>query len=671
MKDTMNYLEISALVRELDSLANGRVDKIYQPSRRQLVIRIYHTALKQVILNISLPNYAALSTYKEEVPETPSHFAMFLRKYLTNARLTAVSQPAFERIIEFTFQKGDEKTTLIAELFSKGNLILCDYNYNVLIPMEAQVWKDRSIQPKQKYVYPPKEIDLANLEFSNFKAWLVSSERNQIVKALATTLSLGGVYAEELCKLSSIDKTKAPEHVTDDEYRLLFKNFNDILEKAGEAELKPQIVLDENNEPIDVQPFDLDIYSNSPKKYFDKFSQALDEYYVNYVKARKIVSKEAEVEREIMKYELLLKQHQDYVDELRQKSAEMKKRADLIYKHMSEINHVFHILKSAREKRYDWPQIIEKIDAAKKQGNKEALWIREIIPNIGIVILNFGDGLEIDFTHTVTENANAIYEKAKKFDDKLPGVESAIAETQEKINELKQKKTEVETIVEEDAPKKIEKREKEWYEKFLWFNTSSGKLVIAGRDSTQNEILMKKYIEPNDIIFHTESPGSPFAIIRNGAEATEEDKKEVAVFTLCHSKAWQAEKITEVYYVNPEQISKQAPSGEYIAHGAFMIYGKKNFIKDIELRLAVGISFNPLGVISGPVENVRRKAKYYAILIPGEKSKDDIAKEIKEHWLNMALEADIETIKTISLEEVKEHAIQSSKIFGIIPRGNL
>jgi predicted ribosome quality control (RQC) complex YloA/Tae2 family protein len=596
---------------------------------------------------------------------------MFLRKYLTNARLIAVKQPPFERIIELTFQKGDETLNMIIELFSKGNIILCDYNRNILVPMEAQTWKDRVIQPKQKYVYPPSEMNLGELDFDLFKSHIRDSERNQIVKALATTLSLGGVYAEELCMLSSVDKTKAPEQITDDEFRILLKNFNDILERAKEATLKPQIIFDENNEPIDVQPVDLDIYSSNSKKYFDNFSKALDEYYVNYVKEKKIVSKEAEVENEIVKYELLLKQHQDYLAELKQKSAEMKQRADLIYQHMSEINHVFHILQTAREKRYDWPQIIEKIETAKKQGNKEALWIREILPNDGFVVLNFGDGLEINFTHTVVDNANAVYEKAKKFDEKLPGVESAIAETQERINMLKQKKAEVETVVEDEAPKKIVKREKEWYEKFLWFNTASGKLVIAGRDATQNEILIKKYIEPADIIFHTESPGSPFAIIRNGAEATEEDKREVAIFTICHSRAWQAEKITEVYYVKPEQISKHAPSGEYIAHGAFMIYGKKTFVKDIELRLAVGIAFNPLGVISGPVENVRRKAKYYAIITPGGTSKDDIAKEIREHWLNMALEEDIETIKTISLEEVKEHAIQGSKIFGIIPRGNL
>lgn len=667
----MNYLEIGALVRELASLANGRVDKIYQPSRRQLVIQLYHTQLKQVILNISLPNYVALSNYKEEVPETPSHFAMFLRKYLTNARLTAVRQPPFERIIEFTFQKGDETMILIVELFSKGNLILCNYEYNVLIPMEAQVWKDRSIQPKKKYDYPPKAMDLGSIDSSNFKAWVLGSERNQIVKSLASALSIGGVYAEELCKLSGIDKAKAPEQVTDEEFQLILKSYGDVLEKAGETELKPQIILDENNEPIDVQPFDLDVYQDNNKKYFDTFSKALDEYYINYVKEKKIFSKEAEVEHEIAKYEFLLKQHQDYVDELRQKSAEMKTRADLIYQHMNEINHVFHILQTAREKRYEWGQIIEKIENAKRQGNKEASWIREILPSVGHVVLNFGDGLEIDFTHSVADNANAVYEKAKKFDEKIPGVESAIAETNAVLEELRQKKADVGAVVEEEAPKKIEKREKEWFEKFYWFNTSAGKLVIAGRDATQNEILIKKYIEPSDIIFHTESPGSPFTIIKNGAESTDEEKKEAAIFTLCHSRAWQADKITDVYYVKPEQISKQAPSGEYIAHGAFMIYGKKNFIKDVELRIAVGVSFSPLGVISGQVDNVRRKAKYYAILIPGDKSKDDIAKEIKEHWLNMAINEDIETVNSISLEEVKEHAIQNSKIFGIIPRGNL
>lgn len=662
----MSFVEISALTRELADLANARVDKIYQPNRKQVLVQMYHTVFKQITLKISLPDYITLSTYKLEVPENPTHFVMFLRKYLSNSRLKSVSQPPFERIVEFVFQKGTDKYILICELFSKGNIILADADYKVLIPMQAQTWKDRTIRAKEKYEYPPKEFDPGNLDFAAFKALMLGSERNQIVKSLATVLSFGGIYAEELCSISKIEKTTNPKDLSDDDYRILFKTVLDFIESLGEKELQPQMIFDDSHEPVDVQPFELEIYKGYEKKYFDDFFSALDEYFVQHIKTKKVSLKETDVDREIQKHELRLKNHQEYLDELKQKIAELKRRGDAIYQHLGEIQDIFHTIQQARDKRIEWQKIIDTINKGKTMGNKEALMIKEIVHSQGIIILNLEDGVEIDFTKSVTENANDWYGKSKKLEEKLSGVEAAIEEQESKLKELREQKQNIEAVVEEEAPKKIEKRDKKWYEKFHWFYTKEGKMVIAGRDATQNEILIKKHAETNDLVLHTEAPGSPFAVIKDGKTASESEKREAAIFTLCHSKAWQNNRITEVYAVSPEQVSKKAPAGEYIAHGGFMIYGKKEYVKDIELKLAVGLQLEPFSVISGPVDNVRLKAKYYAIIVPGDFSKDEISKQIKDYWLNVSREEHAEIVKSVSLEEIKEHAVQSSKIFGLV-----
>ena len=86
--------------------------------------------------------------------------------------------------------------------------------------------------------------------------------------------------------------------------------------------------------------------------------------------------------------------------------------------------------------------------------------------------------VQIDASKTVTENAAIYYEKAKKAKKKIAGAEAAIEETKRKIANIKNKPT-----IQQTEKKKIVRREKEWYEKFRWFFSSEGFLIIGGKDA--------------------------------------------------------------------------------------------------------------------------------------------------------------------------------------------
>lgn len=217
--------------------------------------------------------------------------------------------------------------------------------------------------------------------------------------------------------------------------------------------------------------------------------------------------------------------------------------------------------------------------------------------------------VEIDITKSARENAALYFERAKKLRRKVEGAKAALKEF--------------------EKPKKVEKkvaprRKQEWYEKFRWFLASNGSLVIGGRDATQNEILIKKHLETGDKVFHTELPGSPFVVIKGGSEKA---LAEAATFVAVYSRAWKAGRGTaDVYWVEPDQVSKEAPAGEYIAKGSFMIYGKKNFFKDVVLETTIG--FDGEKVIYGPLGSVTKKAKKWFLLKPGEESSSVLAKKI-------------------------------------------
>ena len=238
--------------------------------------------------------------------------------------------------------------------------------------------------------------------------------------------------------------------------------------------------------------------------------------------------------------------------------------------------------------------------------------------------------IEYDLTKTPFENAEIYYSKVKKLKQKLNNLIAQISKVEEELN-----KVEAEILFER---KKLEKkRKKKWYEKFRWFFTSNDFLLIAGKDASTNEILIRKYLEKSDLVFHADIRGSPFGILKNGINANEIDIVEAAQFVASYSRAWK-QKINaiEVYYVYPNQVSKKAPAGEYLPKGSFMIYGEKNFLH-VELEVAIGVS--PDGeVVPGVPSSVSKRTNKYVVLVPGDIKPSDIARKVS-HMLSLDVDS--------------------------------
>jgi len=181
--------------------------------------------------------------------------------------------------------------------------------------------------------------------------------------------------------------------------------------------------------------------------------------------------------------------------------------------------------------------------------------------------------------------------------------------------------------------------------------SSDGFLIIGGRDASSNEAIFKKYITPNDLIFHANFPGSPLAVIKNpeNEEIPTDTIKETADFVASYSIAWKENwGVVDVFYILPNQISKTPPSGEYLPKGSFMISGKKNLIKDAKTELALGLEFLEINnesapksqlyypqILCGPTNALKNKTNLI-IIRPSKsgKTKGKLAKEIKSIFLN-------------------------------------
>jgi hypothetical protein len=247
------------------------------------------------------------------------------------------------------------------------------------------------------------------------------------------------------------------------------------------------------------------------------------------------------------------------------------------------------------------------------------------------------------------ENAQAYYQKSKIAKKKIAGVHEAIRKTKKKMEE----EPKIEKV---EKFEKVEKKDKKWFEKFRWFVSSDGFLAVGGKDATSNEVLIKKYAEKNDLVFHSDLSGSPFVVVKSeGKDIPPSTKKEAAEFAAAYSKAWQSGLgSVDVYCIKPEQVSKQARPGEYLPKGSFMIYGEREWFRGTELKVAVGVKSEkekPPEVVSGPAASVGKHAGSFVVIKPGGKEASELARIIRTRILIKSPSEHRASIEKIPLED--------------------
>jgi len=244
-----------------------------------------------------------------------------------------------------------------------------------------------------------------------------------------------------------------------------------------------------------------------------------------------------------------------------------------------------------------------------------------------VIILQKMTKLVLDLTKSIDENAAVYFEKAKKVRKKIEGAERALEESLKKLKEMEAKRDKF--ILEKSKQEQFKDRKREWYEKFRWFVSSEGFLVVGGRDATSNEIIIKKHTEQNDLVFHTDMAGSPFFVVKSEGKQIGEKTKEESADAVCTlSKAWKLGlHTTSVFYVAPEQVSKKTKAGEYMGKGAFMIYGKTNYISN-KVNLAVGIT-QKQQIMAGPIDAIKANCHNHVVLVQGDEKASAVAKYIR------------------------------------------
>ena len=332
MKSQLSSIDVRILSKELEEgLTSARVDKIYQISKRELKIKLHRAGHGSLDLIVA-PNFLCLTRYSRPAPKDASSFAMQLRKHLSGGFMREVRQHGFDRILEFLIENKGKEYTLVVELFSKGNVILLDSDKKIIGLLEWQKWKHRKLGVGQFYEYPPEGVDAAAIDAGEFDRILSGSEKG-IAATLATGLGLGGLYAEELCMDSKVDKNKISKTLDEKEKKDLFESLRNLLGR----ELEPMIVL-KDDEMVDIIPFELETYRGFEQKRLESFNDAVDEYFSKQEFEEKEGKAKSGFEEKLNRLKEIEQGQRKSLEELGEKSEEYRRVGDLIYQNLQDVD---------------------------------------------------------------------------------------------------------------------------------------------------------------------------------------------------------------------------------------------------------------------------------------------------------------------------------------------
>ena len=355
MKKQLSSLDIHYIIKELQMLINSRVDKIYHSSNQGLIMQFYIKNAGKKTLKI-IPGKHLYLTETKEGHDEPSGFCMFLRKHLENSRIKEIRQIKPERIAEFVFEKEGKKSVLITEFLSKGAIVFCDENYTIINASEFIDFSTRKIRPKVKYDHPKMQYDFFEITKENLLEIFKNTGKDSIVTSLAVDLGFGGIYSEEICSLSKINKNKAPQELSDKEIDAIFKSIKSITNKKIEP-----VIYYNLNEAIDVFPFELKFYSGLEKKKFEAFNESLDYYFSKEVKSEKKPTKH---DKDIEKIKRIIEEQKATIENMKISENKNREKGELIYNNYKLIEEILTEINKAAGK-YSWKEIKEKL-----QGHK-------------------------------------------------------------------------------------------------------------------------------------------------------------------------------------------------------------------------------------------------------------------------------------------------------------
>lgn len=552
--------------KEIEKKALGaRVDKIYQPSRDELVffMRTYSETFR--LLFSVRPNSARVhfTEFLPENPKQPPMLCMLLRKRLGGARLVNLYQPQLERVLCFEFdavnEMGDHVSlTLAAEIMGRySNIILFDADKKIIDALkrvDIEMSEQRPLLPGLQYRFPP----------SQNKICLLSETPEMILKAirqlpkdmplskafLSVAQGVSPIVCREAENFTGYGRDVFIREMTERDCERFLFYIRRLQEIAREDFGKPYLVanVDNRQKPIDFSFLPIAQYGTSAiVRESDSFSSLLDAFFAERDRLERMRAKEQDILR------LLANTSERLSRKIN------NQRAELMQCENRDTLRIYADLITANQHR-----IGKGISSVELENYYE-----EEMPVVSV---------PLNPALSASQNAQKYYKeyrKARTAEEKLTvqikNAESDLlyldtvleelsrASSEEDLREIRQELQEQGYLrTKKEGSKQKKQPARRAFKKQV---SSDGFDIFIGRNNRENDELTLRQAKKNDLWFHTKDiPGSHVILMLGGREPTQDAIREAAILAAANSKAKDSSQIpvdyTSVRYVSKPQGAK-------------------------------------------------------------------------------------------------------------------
>lgn len=574
---------IRALTKELsESIVNGRISKIIQPEKDELLLTIRGTGKdKRLIIsaNPSIPLVCFINESKA-APEHSPAFCMLLRKHILNGRILSVTQIDFERAIKIEIEHMNEmgdmgRKYLIVEIMGKhSNIILIDENDIILDGIKRitpEISSIRNVLPNEPY-FIPKSNKLNPLTMSLDESIAkICDNGTSIFQSIYESISgFSPMIAHEICLTAKLEEHRIASSLNETEKNALKLSLNIIYSIIKSNSFKAYIYYDYNNTPKDFTAFTSKLYSNLSYTNQESMSDTILAFYYEKAKHDRLKQKSSDL-RQLINNLIIKTTNKLKIQEKQKNDTDKKDKyklyGELLNAYIYDINEAYDFYEA--KNYYDENKIIKipldkSLTAAQNSVKyydrynklkRTATALNELLPSTK---------KQLSYLHSIS-----------MYLDKLRSENDILALKEDLINN---------GFLNKKSLNKNSKKSKNVKLEPLHYITKNGRDIFVGRNNLQNDELTFKLSGKNDWWFHAKNIVGSHVIMKTGTDVDiPDDDYETAARLAAYYSSSKAYRV-EVDYIQRKHIIKPpaSPSGFVIYHTNYSML-IDNDISDITL----------------------------------------------------------------------------------------
>jgi predicted ribosome quality control (RQC) complex YloA/Tae2 family protein len=544
------------MTKELaEALAGGRIGKIYQPSKNEVLLIVRSKGKNVKLLLSAHPVYARIQLTEEEYvhPKEPPMFCMVLRKHLEGAVIEKIEQRGLDRVVLIHIKGRNEigdpvRKQLIIELMGKhSNIVLTDGESGTIIDsikhVSHAVNRYRAVLPGQSYRFPPEQDKTDPLACSetdivsqiDFNAGKIDAQ------LVSRFLGISPLFAKEVVHLAGLPNRETVP-----------KAFLSLTDKIKRGDIRPALMKREDKEFFYLFPLE---HVGGERVYFKTLSELLDRYYFEKAERDRVKQIAGDLERFIKKE---FEKNERKREKLQREWKESEKSGE--YQLYGEL-------------------LTANLHLAEK-GMKE------------ITVTNYYTGkpltIPLDADKSPSENAQAYFRKYQKAKNAREAVKTQLEQTEKELEYLSLLHEQIRMASAKDLDEIKEELAEQGYlkekagrkekpgkkaapapEQFL---ASDGTPILVGKNNKQNEYLTMRLARKEEVWLHAKNVPGSHVVIRS-SEPSEETLLEAAHLAAYYSKARNSGNV-DVDYTKVKYVRK--PTG---AKPGFVIYDHQKTVR--------------------------------------------------------------------------------------------